>query len=640
MTSTNQSTFGIYRRLLRYCFHYRIRVIVLVFLSILVASAFTSIIFGVGTFIRVLYDAEKDVLPLVNSMAGDVQGFADSIRPYAAILPEDIGERFRNRVMGMRDDRDYALKVLSGMLLFLSALGGGARFLQEYYAGGVGARVATRLNREMYENLLSLSHRYYEGRISGEIIARFTNDSQAVNNGLVAVFVKLLREPVKIILCLSLAFSIDAFLTGIVLLAVSPLYFVVIVVGKNVRVNVKRSLQKMATVTSLVTETVAGINVIKAFQMEAFQNSRMRNELNRLQKHRVRLVRADAVITPATEFMMVLGIVAFMMFSEQRIQNSSLSGGQLILLFASLAALLDPLRKLSKVHVLIQTSVASAERVFAVLDARSEIVEKEDARALRPLAKSLRFEDVHFSYDPAVEILKGINIEISSGEMVALVGLSGGGKSTVAKLIPRFYDVTKGRITIDGTDIRDATLTSLRDQIAIVTQDTILFNDTIRHNIAFGSEGFSDDDIRRAAKAAHIAEFIERLADNYDHILDEFGANLSGGQRQRIAIARAVLKNPTILILDEATSNLDSESEQAIQEAIAEFIVGRAALVIAHRLSTIKQADRIVVVEDGRIVEEGTHDALLAKGGAYKRLYALQFAGEEVAVEDSDRRAL
>jgi subfamily B ATP-binding cassette protein MsbA len=294
--------------------------------------------------------------------------------------------------------------------------------------------------------------------------------------------------------------------------------------------------------------------------------------------------------------------------------------------------MLDPLRKLATVNNMVQTSVASAERVFAFIDARSEVVEAEDAVDLPPLRDSLRFEHIDFSYNGDAQVLGGLDFEIKKGEMVALVGFSGAGKSTIAKLIPRFYDPTGGRVTIDGVDIRGASLSSLRDQISVVTQDTILFHETIRNNIAFGNAEYSDERVRAAAAAANATGFIEALPEGFDTPLDEDGGNLSGGQRQRLAIARAIIKDPSILILDEATSSLDSESEKAIQSAIEKFVVGRTTLVIAHRLSTIQRADRIVVIDEGRVAEEGPHEALLAKGGIYARLYDVQFgAGQEDA---------
>jgi subfamily B ATP-binding cassette protein MsbA len=286
--------------------------------------------------------------------------------------------------------------------------------------------------------------------------------------------------------------------------------------------------------------------------------------------------------------------------------------------------MLDPLRKLSSVNNQIQTSVASAERVFEFIDMKPDIVEKPGAQMLPRLSEAIRLEDVHFAYKPGIEVLKGIDLDVRKGEMIALVGFSGAGKSTLVKLLPRFYDVTEGAVTIDGTDIREVTFESLRDQISIVTQETILFNESVRDNIAFGRRDYTDVQVREAAKAAYADAFIEALPEGYNTVIGESGATLSGGQRQRLAIARAIIKDPAILILDEATSHLDSESEQAIQKALAAFVQGRTTIVIAHRLATVQRADRIVVMDEGTIAEQGPHQELLASGGIYQRLYEQQ----------------
>jgi subfamily B ATP-binding cassette protein MsbA len=320
--------------------------------------------------------------------------------------------------------------------------------------------------------------------------------------------------------------------------------------------------------------------------------------------------------------------MAFVLFGAHRVESGELSAGQLSIVLIAIIACMDPVRKLSKVNVEIQVSLASAQRIFAFIDREPEIVDAPGAVALQPIEESLQFEQVRFGYTDETEVLRGIDLTVRKGEMVALVGFSGAGKSTLVKLVPRFYDVTGGSILIDGVDIRTGTLASLREQVGIVTQDTILFSESIRANITCGREEYTEDEVVRASKAAHAHEFISQLPAGYDTVLGEGGVGLSGGQRQRLAIARAFLKDPSILILDEATSSLDSESEKLIQEALAHFVVGRTTLVIAHRLSTVQQADRIVVLEDGQVREEGTHAALLAESGLYKRLYETQFGAE------------
>jgi len=350
------------------------------------------------------------------------------------------------------------------------------------------------------------------------------------------------------------------------------------------------------------------------------------------------MMKADAAIGPLTEFVMVLGFVVFILVSVREVlkPNATLHVGDLVQVYGALLMMLDPVRKLTAVNNAVQTSVASAERVFEFIDIKPDIVDAPGAIDIAPLREAIHFDDVHFSYDGKTEVLCGVTFDVKKGEMIAIVGHSGAGKSTLAKLIPRFYDVSKGSIRIDETDIRKATQASLRAQISIVTQDTILFNASVRENISAGKTSYSDERLREAIKAAHATEFVEKLYQKYDTVIGESGNSLSGGQRQRLAIARAVIKDPAILVLDEATSSLDSESERAIQEALEEFVVGRTTVVIAHRLSTIQRADRILVLDQGRLAEQGTHNELLQRPDSiYRRLYETQFAPSDSARPDA-----
>ncbi len=632
-----RETWAVYRRLLGHAFWYKKQLALVVVFSIVIAGSFTSIIFAVGTGLVLLYEDSGTTAGDVTEKLQEWEQNSDGEPGYWAKF--DLVWRFESALTWAHGGKTKGLAALCALLVALVFISGLARFLQEYMAGLIGASISVRLNEEMFGNVVEQSNRFFDSHTTGEVVARFTNDAFMVNRGLANVFVKVIREPIKAAFFLAAALSISWSLT-IVVLVVMPLVALVIAqVGKTVKKSARRSLQKVAAMASVVHETVQGIAIVKSFCMEDYERARIAGEVKKLRKYLVRMARADATVGPITEIIMVLGLVALMMLGHREVMLNRVDPGsghlnavQLGQLFVLLAMMLDPLRKLATVNNMVQTSVASAERVFAFIDARSDVIEAQNAADLAPLQKSIRFEHIDFSYNGDAQVLGGLDFEIAKGEMVALVGFSGAGKSTVAKLIPRFYDPTGGRVTVDGTDIREVTLASLRDQISVVTQDTILFHETIRNNIAFGSDAYSDERVRAAAAAANATSFIEALPEGFDTPLDEGGGNLSGGQRQRLAIARAIIKDPSILILDEATSSLDTESEKAIQSAIEKFVVGRTTVVIAHRLSTIQRADRIVVIDGGRVAEQGSHEELLAKGGIYSRLYDVQFgAGQEYA---------
>lgn len=608
----------IYRRLLGYAWRYKGRFVLSIVFAFVVALSFGSMILSAYPVVNALFVFDD------REFAEQVADVVERIQPWA---PDSVGLAFTGLAWHMRAHPMQALLVLCGAVLGLTVVAGVARYLQEYFAGSIGAHVSVHLADEMYRNMMRQSLRFFEEHSSGELLARLANDVFAVNRGLSGVFVKLLREPFKGLVLLVVALVANWQLTLIGLVVLPPVGYVIVAIGRSVKRNAQRSLQRLSSMQTLAKESLSGMAIIKGFCMEDYEMRRMEGELRKLDKHLVRMVRADAAVGPLTELLLMVGLAIFLLLGATQVIRGQMNPGAFTALYVSFAALLDPIRKLSNVNNQIQVSMASAERVFEYIDMPPEIAEVPGAVDIPPLRESIRFNNVHFSYDGKTEVLRGIDLEVKRGEMVALVGFSGAGKSTLVKLVPRFYDVTAGSITLDGVDIRRATFKSLRGQIGLVTQDSILFNVPVYENIAHGRSDYTEERIRAAARAAHADEFIELLPEGYASRLGESGGNLSGGQRQRLAIARAIVKDPAILILDEATSSLDSESEQAIQKAMDEFMVGRTTLVIAHRLSTIQRADRIVVLDDGRIAQQGTHHELLGQGGIYRRLYDIQFAG-------------
>jgi subfamily B ATP-binding cassette protein MsbA len=527
----------------------------------------------------------------------------------------------------------FMLKVLPFALIGVYFVKGGARYGQAYLMAQVGQRVVRRLRQEVYEHLQGMSQSFFSNRASAELLSRLTHDVGRLSRMSSQDPSLAIREVFTLLMLLVVVFAREWRLATIALVVFPLIALALVRIGKRLQAINKRGQENIAELSVMIQETLTGTKIMKAFGREAHERERFKQANRKLYYLIMRDVHMHELTSPLMEFIGALGIGAALWYGGYRVIQGETTPGTFFSFLTGLMMLYGPVRKLSNTSNQIQQAVPAAERVFELLDLKQTVVDRPHARLLQGLRKTIAFEHVSFQYeDGAGPVLHDISLTVNQGELIAFVGMSGAGKSTLADLIPRFHDVTSGRITIDGVDIREYTLASLRAHIGIVTQETILFNETVAHNIGYGKPGASFVEIVDAAQLAYAQEFIQELPQGYDTVIGERGVKLSGGQRQRIAIARALLKNPPILILDEATSELDAASEFMLQKALANLVVGRAVFVIAHRLATVMRADRIVVVDGGHIAEMGTHEELLAQKGLYNRFHTLQMSGEEPAL--------
>jgi ATP-binding cassette, subfamily B, bacterial MsbA len=490
-----------------------------------------------------------------------------------------------------------------------------------------GQHVVATLRKRLYAHLLDQSLGFYARNSTGKLMARVITDTERIQETVSKTMTDFARQVFLLVTFLGLAFAIDWKLSLISFLVAPVVLHITLKLGRRIRKASWRSQENLAQLSQNLQESIVGQRIVKAFGMEEYERRRFDQATDDLFGVNLRVARISALNSPLIEFVGYASFVPFLMYANYQMSRG-FSVGAFVAFVAILFRLYEPVRKLSRMHLHFQQAFASSSRIFELLETDVEIKERPGATELPPFSGEVCFENVSFSYSDHSElpVLKDVNLTIEAGEIVALVGKSGAGKTTLASLMPRFYDVASGRLRIDGVDVRDVTLRSLRRQIAVVTQDTFLFDDTIRNNIAYGRADRPLEEIVEAARAAFIHDFIESLPAGYDSVVGERGQRLSGGQRQRLAIARAILKDAPILILDEATSSLDTESERLVQAALYNLMERRTTLVIAHRLSTVRRADRIVVMDQGQIVETGTHQALMERPGPYRRLYELQFA--------------
>jgi ATP-binding cassette, subfamily B, bacterial MsbA len=506
-----------------------------------------------------------------------------------------------------------------------------ASFFSEYAFEKVGLSTVRDLRNALYASIIGQSNRFFSVRPTGELVSRIVSDADAIQ---VAVSIRmgdLFQESVNVIVLATFVFLTNTELALVAFVVAPIIVYPIVHFGKRLRKTTRQSQERMADIATLLEETIRGIRIVKAFAMEKFEITRFNEATRKHLKVNLKARKTQAMSSPIMELLAGTCMAMLFAYASLRIHAGALTLGQFLQFMASLALMYAPIKRLNKVNLAMNTALSAAERVFAVLDVENDVRERENAASLTDVRQGVRYEDVRFSYG-AGYVLDGIRFDVRPGEMVAIVGGSGSGKSTLVNLLPRFYDVSEGSVTIDGVDVRDLSLTSLRSLIGMVTQEVILFNDTVRNNIAYGRDDIPLSAIEDAARAANAADFIDALPNRYDAQIGESGVLLSGGQRQRLAIARALLKNPPILILDEATSALDTESERLVQSALVNLMKGRTTLVIAHRLSTVRSADKIIVLEHGSIAESGRHEELYRKNGIYRRLHDLQFIEQEAKV--------
>jgi subfamily B ATP-binding cassette protein MsbA len=499
-------------------------------------------------------------------------------------------------------------------------------FCYDYLMNDVSQKIMRDVRSHLYEKMQHLSLDYFSKKRAGELISRITNDVQTIENAISYAVTDMFRQPFMIIIFISMVFMIY-FKAALIIFIMFPLIaFPMAVIGKRLRKIAKGSQEKMADINSHLLETISGVRVVKAFGTENYEIDRFKKQNHAFYKLKMKGIKRMLILSPITEIVgTVCGLSIFMVLGKQ-VMDGNLSFGVFGLFLGGILQIISPVKKLANVHAINQQALAANVRIYEVLDAKQTVVQKSDAIELPTIRRGIKFENACFSYDEeSGVVLKNINLDINVGELVAIVGPTGTGKSTLANLIPRFYDPTGGKVTIDGVDLKDVTFRSLRQQVGIVSQETILFNDTVKANIAYGFEAATQNKIEEAATLAFAHQFVMKLPQGYETVIGDRGFRLSGGEKQRLTIARAILRNPPILILDEATSQLDSESEKFVQEALDRLMLGRTVIAIAHRLSTIIKADKIVVIEGGQIVGLGRHEELQGTCPLYKRLYETQF---------------